>query len=132
MVDQFVSVGNAVSADVRGGFDVAETWIGRIVVLAACGDLDLLSAPHLTKAIHHVLAQSPDALVVDLSELEFLASAGMSVLIAAHEAAAAESTLFAVVADGPATSRPMKTLGIDMYLRLRPTLDNALRDIQGA
>ena len=40
-------------------------------------------------------------------------------------------TRFAVVADGPATSRPIKLMGIDSVLRFMHPLDNALSWITG-
>jgi anti-anti-sigma regulatory factor len=51
-------------------------------------------------------------LIVDLSEVDFLASAGMSVFIAGNHAANGARP-FGVVADGPCTARPMKLMGLD-------------------
>jgi hypothetical protein len=49
----------------------------------------------------------------------------MTVLVAA-QADVVPPTRFAVVADGPATSRPIKLMGIDTVFPLYRTLDNAL------
>ena len=54
----------------------------------------------------------------------------MSVLVAAQEAADAMLVRFGIVAEGPATSRPIRLLGIDAILALYPTLDDALRDLR--
>ena len=62
--------------------------------------------------------------------MTFLASVGMSVLVAAQEAADAMAVRFAVVAEGVATSRPIRLLGIDAVLALYPTLDDALRAVR--
>jgi hypothetical protein len=62
--------------------------------------------------------------------VEFLASAGLSVLVNG-QAEVVPPTKFAVVADGPATSRPIKLMGIDSVLSLHRTLDNALSWITG-
>ena len=70
-------------------------------------------------------SSSPPAVVVDLSAVEFLASAGMGVLVAAHEDLT-PAIRFAVVADGPATSRPLKLVGIADVVGLYATLDEAL------
>jgi anti-sigma B factor antagonist len=104
---------------------VGEQWMGRQVVVSVSGTLDLLTAPQLTDSIETSLRKQPTVLIVDLSDVEFLASAGMSVLIEAHHAAAPD-TRFAVVADGPATSRPMKIIGLTDMVDLYPTLDEAL------
>lgn len=111
------------------GFDVVERWVERIVVLTAVGDLDMLTAPVLTDAIQAAMRTGPSALIVDLSTLDFLASAGMSVLITAQRTTLLPSR-FGVVADGPATRRPLELVGIDSIVSLYRTLDDALEDLQ--
>jgi anti-anti-sigma factor len=98
-----------------------------VVVLAVRGDVDALSAPRLIEAIGTELEAAADALIVDLTDVDFLASAGMTVLLEGHQAAGAKA--FAVVADGPSTSRPLKLMGLDQELRLYPTLAAALNDL---
>jgi anti-sigma B factor antagonist len=107
------------------GLDVAETWIARVVVIAVAGDVDMLTVPRLEDAINSALRREPTALIVDLSRVQFLASAGMNLLVAAHREIT-PTTWFGVVADGPATSRPMKLIGIDNIVAVYRTLDEAL------
>jgi anti-sigma B factor antagonist len=109
-------------------FNIQATSIGEAVVLEVHGDLDALTIPELEVAIRRSLADEPAALIVDLSKLRFLGSAGMSVLIAASEAVGS-TRRFGVVADGPTTGRPMKIVGLDDILSIYPTLDAALADI---
>jgi anti-sigma B factor antagonist len=106
-------------------FEVGKHQAGEAVVLSVSGEVDMLTAPQLAEAIHNALASAPEALIIDLSKVEFLASAGMTVLVTAH-ADVVPPTRFAVVADGPATSRPIKLMGIDTVLPLHSTLDSAL------
>ena len=61
----------------------------------------------------------------DMTDVEFLASAGMQVLMVTHNRLG-ENTRFAVVADGPATSRPLKITGIADYIEVFSSLDVAL------
>ncbi|HEX3286429.1 MAG TPA: STAS domain-containing protein [Mycobacterium sp.] len=114
----------------HGQFEARETWNDRIVVLSVGVAVDLLSAPRLTEAIRYALAMAPAGLIVDLTEVEFLASVGMSVLVDAQEQANAASARFAVVADGAGTSRPIRLLGIDAIVALYPTLEDAFRDLR--
>ncbi|MDT5067556.1 MAG: anti-sigma factor antagonist, partial [Mycobacterium sp.] len=81
-------------------------------------------------AITYAAAESPTGVIVDLTDVKFLASAGMSVLVTAHEEIAAKAG-FGVVADGPATSRPMRLVGLDRTITLYRTIDAALADIDG-
>ena len=99
------------------------------MVLSVRGAVDMLSAPQFTEAICAALGNAPAGLIVDLTGVEFLASVGMSVLVAAQEAADAMSVRFGIVAEGAATSRPIRLLGIDALLTIYPTLDDALHDL---
>lgn len=96
-----------------------------VAILTVSGSLDVLTAPQLTEAVSDVLAGTPRGLIIDLSTTEFLASAGMTALIAAHDAIA-PTALFGVIADGPSTSRPLRLVGLDRTLTLYPTVDQAL------
>jgi anti-sigma B factor antagonist len=99
--------------------------IGEMEVLSVAGVVDMLTAPQLEEAIALAAKHSPQGVIVDLGSVDFLASAGMGILVAAREELP-ESMRFAVVADGPATSRPLKLVGIADVVGLHPTLDEAL------
>lgn len=107
------------------GFEVGVSWHDNVVVLGVSGTLDMVTAPQLTESIQNSLKNEPAAVIVDLTGVEFLASAGMTVLIAAREQIG-ESAKFAVVADGPAVGRPMHLVGVDKLLTIHTTLDAAL------
>jgi anti-sigma B factor antagonist len=129
MVDHSAEAADSTASAQQDGLEVRKSLIGPVVVLSVRDEIDMLSAPRLTEAIRYELDKAPAGLIVDLSDVQFLASAGMSVLVAAQEQAGT-STRFGVVADGPATSRPIKLLGVDGFLSLYPTLDDALRDFR--
>ena len=109
-------------------FEVGKHQVDQTVVLTVSGEVDMLSAPQLAEAINTALATGPAGLVVDLSRVDFLASAGMTVLVTA-QAEVAPPTRFAVVANGSATSRPIKLMGLDNVLSLYSTLDSALTPV---
>ncbi|MGB9224214.1 STAS domain-containing protein [Mycobacterium sp.] len=112
----------------RTAFQVQKCETDRAVVLAVSGDVDMVTAPRLAEAIDAAIATGPAALIVDLSKVQFLASAGMTVLVTAQDQLV-PPTRFAVVADGPATSRPIKLMGIDSTFALYRTRDTALAGI---
>ena len=114
------------SAAVR---EVEERRIGDVSVVAVAGTVDMLTAPKLEAAINSAAQSSPAAIVVDFTAVEFLASAGMGVLVAAH-GDLTPAVKLAVVADGPATSRPLKLVGISDIVDVYATLDDALAAIQ--
>jgi anti-sigma B factor antagonist len=112
-------------------FEVGVSWHGSTVVLEVSGTVDLVTAPQLSESILTAMSNEPEAVIVDLTDVLFLASAGMTVLIAAHEQVMA-SARFAVVAEGPATGRPMKLVGVDQLVTIYPTLESALADLTAA
>jgi anti-sigma B factor antagonist len=112
------------------GFNVEENWFERVVVLAASGEVDMLTAPQLIEAVDDAFAQVPAALIIDLTRVAYLASAGLNALLTAHKKASGSSIRFGVVADGPATSKPITVTGIDLRLTLYPSINDALRDVQ--
>jgi anti-sigma B factor antagonist len=110
-----------------GNFDVQTSTVDEVLVLTVRGDVDALTAPVLAEEITACLAGDPSAFIVDLSEVHFLASAGMTALIVGQQVAG-NLTRFAVVADGPSTDRPIKLVGLDRELSLYPTLSAALAE----
>lgn len=109
--------------------DIRLSRVGGISVVSVAGTVDMITAPKLEAAIGSAAQGSPTAVVVDFTAVEFLASAGMGVLVAAHDDLAPAVKLV-VVADGPATSRPLKLVGIAEVVDLFATLDEALAALQ--
>jgi anti-sigma B factor antagonist len=100
-------------------------WRGQAAVLGVAGEIDLLSAPEFADVVDAVLAREPETLVVDLREVTFFCSAGLQVLAAAHRKLAERA--LRVVSDSAVTSGPLKTTGLDAWIGLHATIDEALR-----
>lgn len=103
----------------------SEEWIDGIGVVSVSGVVDMLTAPRLEEAIRAALEKKPAGLVADFTAVEFLASAGMGILVAVHDEVTPDIK-FCVVAEGPATSRPLKLLGIADIIPLYSTVDEAI------
>lgn len=95
------------------------------VVLSVSGEIDLVTAPELGESINAAMAQEPPTLVVDLSEVDFLASAGMAVLLGCNKQAQGKIR-FRVVAAGNTTFRPMELTGLPDEISIFPTRAEAL------
>ncbi len=108
-----------------GEFTANETSVDGLVVVSVGGSVDMLSAPWLTEAIDSALAKRPAGLIIDLSEVDFLASAGISILVTA-QSNTDHCGRFGVVCDGPATYRPLTLMGLDEIIPLYRTLNDAL------
>src|SRR5262245_14285860 len=105
-----------------------------VAVLRVCGAIDMFTAPLFEKAIDDVLADDPPTLIIDLTEVTLLASAGLRVLATANKRfvlatankRSGESGGFAVVAGAPATIRPIELTDLNEVFDLYPSLDDAL------
>lgn len=113
------------SVTMGGACVFATTWIGRVAVVKAEGTLDMLTVPHFAEALDAALESAPDALVADLSAVDFLSSAGMGALIAIHEKICG-TMQFGVVAVGRITRRPLELVGVDQVVSVHATVDEAL------
>lgn len=126
MVDQPTDSGDADFAAHDRTMGVQHTQQDGVAIVSVTGDVDALTAPDLTETVRGLLGSSPKAVIVDLSDVVFLASAGMSALVEIQELLSPDAKLV-VVAEGSATSRPIKLVGIDKIVELHPTLDEALK-----
>jgi anti-sigma B factor antagonist len=119
-------------ADKPSLLKLAERRDGDAVVLSAEGIVDTAAAPTLTDQIRAILRRRPAVLVIDLTEVTFLATAGMSVLMEAHRKCEELGISFRVVAQGPVTVKSMQLLGIDDLLAIYPTVPTALHGVSPA
>jgi anti-sigma B factor antagonist len=109
----------------KGDFNTEESEVDGLAVVAVSGSVDMLTAPGLAEAIDSALAKKPKGLIIDLLKVEFLGSAGISVLMKTRDNLG-ESIPFCVVADGPVTHRPLTLLGINELMSLCRRLDDAV------
>lgn len=101
----------------------------EITVLSVVGDIDVACAPELEAVIAAVLAEDPVALIVDLSEVAFLATAGLRILAATYEKITLAGGRFAVVADSPETRRPIQLTDLNQLFSLYLTLHDAITSL---
>ncbi len=78
-------------------FDVQTRTEGTSTLVTVGGDLDLQVAARVADEIAQAEAGQPDLLVLDLSGLSFMDSAGMGVVAAAHARAVDVGRRFVVV-----------------------------------
>jgi anti-anti-sigma factor len=126
------SYNKAIHAQVSNSrsFGVTRRSEDGTVVLAVSGTVDEVTAPSLATHLDVVLMGEPALLVIDLAAVEFMSSAGMNVLIEMQRLTAPTVTQVRVAADGTATSRPMRFIGLDRIIELYSTVAEALHGRQ--
>lgn len=119
------------SGDVPGsGLTIAVDRKDELVVLTVRGSIDILTVPQLAGAVREAMSGVPAGLIIDITAVDFLSSAGMAALVTAHENIAPLGR-FAVVADGPATDRPMRLVGLHETIVMYSTVDEAATEFAG-
>lgn len=104
-------------------------FIEGIAVLHAGGEIDVVTAPVFEQKLNELGAMcGTSTLVVDLLGVQFLSSAGLAVLMRTADDLEGRSR-FLIVADGPATARPMTLVGLTETLEVFPTVEAALSTV---
>jgi anti-sigma B factor antagonist len=85
---------------------------GRATVIAVRGELDLASSPALQEELDRVSASDAEMLIIDLRELDFMDSTGLSVLVRAHQRAEEQGRRLAVVKGPQQVQRLLSLTGV--------------------
>lgn len=105
-------------------FSVGSRYTPDAVIVEVVGAIDMLTAPELDQELRINLANDPHLLIIDLTDVVFLASVGLSVLMHTH--AEAHHTHVRIVVGDNTISRSIRITGLDSVLTLYRTLDAAL------
>jgi anti-sigma B factor antagonist len=98
--------------------------VGDSRVVRLGGELDLYNAEQVRSALATVIDGNPERLVVDLSEVEFMDSTALSVLIEARRRVTGAQFRLAAPQDG--TRRTLEVSGLDRHLNVHASVDEAL------
>ena len=91
---------------------------GRATVIAVRGELDLASSPALQEELDRVSASDAEMLIIDLRELDFMDSTGLSVLVRAHQRAEEQGRQLAMVKGAQQVQRLLSLTGVADRLTL--------------
>ena len=97
-------------------------------IIAAAGEIDASTAPALSAAIRDQIRARRQRLIVDLTEVSFIAAAGLGVLFSARKYTRTRADgRFAVVCAGQAALSILRIKALIQDLPVYETLDEALR-----
>jgi anti-sigma B factor antagonist len=100
----------------RTGFHSVSDSLGDTIMIRLQGELDMASAPGLGGALDTALDAKPSVLVLDLTELTFLDSTGIRVLITACRRAGAEGASFILRSPRRSVLKALRLTGVDRLL----------------
>src|SRR3954468_730694 len=98
---------------------------GDACVVKLAGELDLYNAPQVRGALTDACADSPNRIVVDLSEVEFIDSTALGVLIEARTQLE-NRRAFLLAAPGLETKRALEISGLDRHFTVHNSVSEAL------
>jgi anti-sigma B factor antagonist len=96
------------------------------VVVAVGGEVDLCSSTTLREKLKESLAEGPELLVIDLAQVSFIDSTGLSCLVSAAHRTTNVDCALAVVAPAGRVRQLIAMTGIDRVITVHETLADAL------
>ena len=91
---------------------------GQATIIAVRGELDLASSPALQEELDRVALSDSQLLIIDLRELDFMDSTGLSVLVRAHQRAEEQGRQLAMVKGPQQVQRLLSLTGVADRLTL--------------
>jgi anti-sigma B factor antagonist len=98
---------------------------GEACVVKLAGELDLYNAPQVREALTQACAGSPQRVIVDLSEVEFIDSTALGVLIEARTKLE-NRRAFLLASPGLETRRALEISGLDRHFGVHSSVSEAL------
>jgi anti-sigma B factor antagonist len=87
-----------------------------VVTVTVVGEVDTFTAPVLRSTLDSQLELQPKELVIDLSGVQFLGSAGLAVLVETQKSSRSREVELRLIASTRAVTRPLEVTGlIDLF-----------------
>jgi anti-anti-sigma factor len=115
-----------------GDLKIDRTDQGSTLVYQVSGEVDTLTAPGLDRALGatYESADQVSNVILDLTNVPFLSSAGLSILVDHHQRCVDKGIRLSVVAAQRATLRAIQITALDRVIPLHGTVAEALEAIE--
>ena len=101
---------------------------GDVTVILPDGRIDTLAADEMDQALQAAVAGGSHKIVVDMSEVEYISSAGLRTLAAVLVKSRAEGGDMKLAALNERVARVFNIIGFDLLMSLHGTSDAAIAD----
>ncbi|GAA0208978.1 STAS domain-containing protein [Saccharothrix sp. NPDC042600] len=91
-----------------------------VVVLEVVGEVDMATSPRLRAEVSRLLDTRPTVLVIDLRQVVFFGSTGISMLVEAEHHARRLGVPLGIAATQPTVLRPLAATEVDTLVTVRP------------
>ncbi|MDL4819599.1 STAS domain-containing protein [Actinomadura opuntiae] len=103
----------------------ARSHAGRAVVRLR-GELDIAGSDELRRRLDAARREHGDHLILDLAELDFMDSQGLSVIVGCYKAATAAGGSLTLAGPRPIVRRTLEITGLNRRIPVQATLEAAL------
>lgn len=104
-------------------------WSGRTAVVTAAGEVDLTNADGFREALLSALNAGALGLIVDMTALTFIDSAGVTALVRAARRATATGATVRLAATAQPVLRVLNLVGIDRLICVYPSVEEAVASL---
>jgi anti-sigma B factor antagonist len=101
----------------------------ELALVSVSGELDLYTADRVRRGIDEADAVGADTVVIDLSEISFIDSTALGVLVQESKRLEGRGHSLVLVTNDPRTRRVLEVTGLDRVLLTYATLHDALYDL---
>jgi anti-sigma B factor antagonist len=108
-------------------FEVTVSEKPGIPVLAVRGEIDVASAPEFHASLSDLIGQGPEVIMVDLSEVSFIDSTGLGVLVGAEKEMRQAGQDLRLVVTQPQITRLLELTGLDEVFTVVASTDDSVR-----
>lgn len=108
---------------------VGVSVLGQVVVVDLAGEIDIATRAAVARPIFACVEEGPPGLVIDLTRIAFIGSAGFEILKDAAARARRTATELRIVASTPAVLRPLKASGLLHILPVCRSMPEALSSL---
>lgn len=118
-----------VEQSASGTFDLGVTERDGVVIVSVFGEVDLVTSHRLAATAIPAAVDAEAGLIIDATEVTFLSSSGLSVLLQAIGAVPAGARS-AIVSTHPSVRRVIAVSGLDTTIVTTPDVESALRAVR--
>jgi anti-anti-sigma factor len=103
---------------VQSDFRVEVRNEGGAAIVIVRGELDLATSPELEQQLQRVWDSGNEHLIIDLRQLEFMDSTGLSIIVKAHQRLSEEGRQLSLVRGSQQVQRLLDLTGVSERLQL--------------
>ena len=109
--------------------NVSTKMIGNIAVTHLVGEIDTVDSDDFAGALSTLVAANPASIVLDFSEVTFIASIGLSLLVKLTQQMRMSRGKVMIASVSPAVLKVLETVHMQSIIPIKPSVDAALTSL---